>query len=194
MTFLARYQQRFELVRSNRKLLNVHVQNVAQIGETMHFIGGTITQQSNDFAFLPIHALPGVSGCGLYDDSGFVVGIVQSTVDKIIGVMIEEGIYSVESLGRIFFDSLVGVRKEPVVTRILLISKIKELLMDSSALGCITRSDCNTTADIPNDNVLTKRPADSSFDRSTEKKIVRIVRDGKVTKEFEVSSLRDDNY
>ena len=79
-------------------LLNEHVQNVALIDEKKHIVGGIIIEESKEFAFLPTFALSGASGCGLYDDSGFIIGIVQSTTDRINGVVVPQGTYSIESL------------------------------------------------------------------------------------------------
>lgn len=169
----------------SRSFLNMYVQNVALIGETRHFVAGTVIAESKDFAFLPAFVKSGACGCGLYDDSGFVVGIiVQSTVDKNRGVMIEEGIYSVQTLGSLFVRSLVDSRHDPVDSTILLFSKIQELLEDNSALGCIDRSEVHDSTSATG----RKRPAadNGSFDRSTEKRTVKIVCDGRVTSEFEV--------
>eukprot|EP01036_Dinobryon_divergens_P027905 gene27905-36762_t len=117
-------------------LLNEYVQNVAQIDEKKRVVGGTVTVESREFAFLSTFVSSGASGCGLYDDSGFIIGIVLSkTTDEMNGVMVPQGTYSIESLGSLFFRSLVDSRNDPVVSRILLFSKIEELLADDAALG-----------------------------------------------------------
>eukprot|EP01036_Dinobryon_divergens_P030090 gene30090-39285_t len=54
-------------------LLNEHVQNVALIDDNKHIVGGTVIEESKDFAFLPTFVISGASGCGLYDDSGFII-------------------------------------------------------------------------------------------------------------------------
>ena len=131
--------------------------------------------------------------------------------------MIEEGMYSVESLGGIFIGALVNSRHDPVVSRILLFSKIEELLQVVSVLGCILRPNItneNISGVVPTDNkeakettmvvvqsdyistavlnvIGKKRAAEGLFDRSPEKKLVRLVCDGKINREFEVFPSRD---
>ena len=89
---------RWEVGKTMDTLLNEHVQNVALTDEKKHIVGGIIIEESKEFAFLPTFALSGASGCRLYDDSGFIIGIVQSTTDKINGVVVPQGTYSIESL------------------------------------------------------------------------------------------------
>lgn len=147
----------------------------------------------NEFAFIPMFAPAGASGCGLFTQEGRLIGIVQSTYDTADGIEIPGDLYSARQLGSLFVKALTNSRHDPVFSRVLVCARVLEMYNSNPAtIENIRETEVQQGASVRTDNTEDLIRNDSSSNSTPDSKnaarerTAKVIRNGEVVEIFSV--------